>query len=377
MNARPTSRGWAVLCAAVLAFAAGQWFGFDLLRALGAAGLGTVLAAAVLTVRGVQVEVTRSVHPERVTRGEPALARLTATPRGRRQPAFFATDCAGPFTRTVRIPPSLPGVSRTLQYELPTSVRGRQQVGPLRLHRSDPLGLARNALPAGDTATLWVHPRRYPAKAPASGYPRHHHEGVASDHALRGSTDLLEVRPYQPGDEVRHLHWKATARTGRLMVRDYADPEQPRFTLLLDTRHGVFPPAVFEEAVDLTASLLVAAGRAGRHNRLVTTGGVDRTFAGGAETLRSLLDDLSELRQTAAEAAPVPVPLLREAARHGCLAVVTAAADPGALAGLQARFGAVFVLELGARDGTRSLPGLPVLRAATAAEAVARWNEVA
>ncbi len=378
MNAGPTPRGWAVLVLSILAFAVGEWFGFDLLRALGAAGLGTVLAAAVLTLRRVRVDVTRSVHPDRVTRGEPALARLTATPRGRRQAGFFATDLAGPFTRTVRIPPSLPGTSRTLQYELPTSVRGRQEVGPLRLHRGDPLGLARNGLSTGDTATLWVHPRRYPAKAPAAGYPRHHHEGVVSDQALRGSTDLLEVRPYQPGDEVRHLHWKATARTGQLMVRDYADPEQPRFTLLLDTRHGVFPPPVFEEAVDLTASLLVAAGRAGRHNRLVTTGGVDRTFSGGSDALRVLLDELSEVRQDTTDVGLVPVSLLHEAARGGCLAVVTAAGDPGALAALRPRFSALFVLELGPAAGaTQSVPGLRVLRAGTAAQAVARWNEVA
>lgn len=374
MNARPTARGWAVLLLSVLAFSAGEWFGLDLLRALGAAGLGTVLAAAALTARRVRVEVTRSVHPERVVRGEPALARLTATARGR-QAGFFATDRAGRFTRTVRIPASPPGVSRTLRYELPTSVRGRHEVGPLRLHRSDPLGLARNGLPAGETATLWVHPRRYPARAPAAGYPRHHHEGVVSEHPLRGSTDLLEVRPYQPGDEVRHLHWKATARTGRLMVRDHADPEQPRFTLLLDTRRGAFAPEVFEEAVDLTASLLVAAGPAGR---LVTTGGVDRTVAGGGDALRGLLDDLSELRQTTPDAGPVPVSLLREAARSGCLAVVTPAVDAGAMAGLRPRFGAVYVLELGPVAGAmRSVPGLSVVRAATAAAAVARWNEVA
>ncbi len=369
-----TARGWAVLLVSLLAFGAGEWFGFALVRALGAAGLGTVLAAAILTSRRVRVEVTRSVHPERVTRGEPALARLTATSRGRRQPGFFATDRAGRFTRTVRIPPSLPEVSRTLSYELPTSVRGRQEVGPLRLHRGDPLGLVRTGLPAGDTATLWVHPRRYRAKAPAAGYPRHHHEGVVSDRTLRGSAELLEVRPYQPGDEVRYLHWKATARTGQLMVRDCADPEQPRFTLLLDTRRGVFSPEVFEEAVDLAASLLVAAGR---HVRLVTTGGLDRAFAGGAESVRGLLDELSEIRQTTAEVGPVPVPLVREAGAGGCLAVVTAAADPRALGGLRSRFGSVFVLELAAGAGSRPLPGLLVLRAGSAAEAVARWNEVA
>ncbi len=376
MNVRLTPRGVAFLVVSLLLFGGGQWGGYPLLRALGAAGLGAVAAAVALTARRVRVDVTRAVHPDRVERGEPALARLTATAPGRRQSGCYATDRAGRFRRTVRIPPLHPGVSRTLHYELPTSVRGRQTVGPLSLHRADPFGLARNRVATGETATLWVHPRRYAAKAPSAGHPRHHHEGVTADDSLRGSTDLQEIREYQPGDEVRHLYWKATARTGRLMVRDYADPEQPRFTLLLDTRRDVFEPELFEEAVDLAASLLVAAAQAGRHTRLVTPGGTDRPSAGGMAAVLPLLDELCELRQSEVDTALVPAGLLHGSG-GGCLAVVTATADPSTLAELRPRYRAAYVLELGPPAPPRAGSGVLVLRAGQAREAVARWNEVA
>jgi len=110
------------------------------------------------------------------------------------------------------------------------------------------LGLAANRLSAGESTLLWVHPRTYPMGVSVAGHPRHHHEGRTTEKSLRGSFDLREVREYVVGDDVRHLHWKAAARTGQLMVRDYADPDQPRFTVLLDNRIE-FPAAAVREAV--------------------------------------------------------------------------------------------------------------------------------
>ncbi|MFC5112167.1 DUF58 domain-containing protein [Kibdelosporangium philippinense] len=63
---------------------------------------------------------------------------------------------------------------------------------------------------------------------------------------------------------VRHLHWKATARTGQLMIRDYADPQQPQFTVLLDNRQVIPAAPEFEEAVEVAASLVVAGGESGQ-----------------------------------------------------------------------------------------------------------------
>ncbi|GAA0522808.1 hypothetical protein GCM10011581_38500 [Saccharopolyspora subtropica] len=378
MTVRPTRRGIAVLVLAVLLVACGQWAGFPLLRALGGMLLAAVLAAVAVTARRVRVTVTRSVYPDRIERGKPALARLRVrNPVGTRQPAFLATDTAGGATQTVRIRPLQPAAEATYHYELAVRARGKVTVGPLLLHRVDPFGLATNRLPTGETATLWVHPRQFPARALVSAHLRHHHEGATTDDPLRGSMDLRDVREYVPGDEVRHLHWKATARTGRLMVRDLADPQQPRFTVLLDTRLGAFSPQVFEEAVDLAASLLAASARAGQHSRLVTSSGLDVPTPGGTLAARSLLDALSELARGDGEAL-VPGALSASRGFGGCLAVVTSAgSEMSSLAWLRHRYSAIFVFALGGDGrGARAVTGARVLVADNAEQAVRRWNEV-
>ena len=381
---RPTGRGAAVLGAAALLLAGGFAAAVPLLVVLGAVAAAAVAAALLLTAGRLPVGARRSVHPDRVERGRPALARLRIRNEGpRRQAAFRATDRLGGATRTVAVRALPPGAEAVHHYELTTSARGRLTVGPLTLDREDPLGLARRRLSTGDTATLWVHPRQLPVRTPVAGHPRHHHDGPAAD-ALRGSADLRDVREYVPGDEVRHLHWKATARTGRLMVRDLADPPQSRCTVLLDTRRGA-PAEAFEEAVDLTASLLCAAARAGQRGRLLTSAGLDLPVPDGPPGVRRLLDTLAELgRDDAGDG------LLTAAARHsgGTLIVVTAAAKAAVPAGLRRRFAAVVVVALGpvaapanpvaAPAGPVPAPaGVRVLRATGAEDAVRRWSEVA
>jgi len=53
----------------------------------------------------------------------------------------------------------------------------------------------------------------------------------------RGSgSELLSLRNYQPQDDLRYVDWKATAKTKRLMVRDFAAEDQKRFILVFDNR---------------------------------------------------------------------------------------------------------------------------------------------
>lgn len=360
---RLTGRGIAVLAAAIMLVAAGWWAAVPLLTALGVLFLAAVLAAVPLTAGGLRAEVRRSIYPDRVERGRPALARLRVrNPGPRRLGGFLATDAAGPHTRTVGVRALLPGAETVLHYELPTSRRGRFTVGPLTLHRADPFGLARSRRSTGETATLWVHPRQLPARVPAAGYPRHHHEGTTGDAALRGSVDVRDVREYVPGDEVRHLHWKATARTGRLMVRELTDPPQSRFTVLLDTTR----PDRFEDIVEVAASLLGAAVQAGQHARLITSSGVDLAAHGGAFALRELLDVLCEIAPDATRAPP----RLGSGPAGGGLVVVTAG-DPGPVPAGRFRSVAVIALTADPVD----VPGVRTLIAESAEDAVRRWNE--
>lgn len=374
-----TRRGACTLAVAVVLIALGLVAGYPLPVALGAIGVGAVVAALGVAGRKPRVEVIRELYPDRVERGGRAVITLRVhNPGTRRQGGFTAVDRVGEDRVTVAVRPLAAGAEQPYLNELPTGRRGRHEVGPLTLFRADALGLGRSELSLGGTAALWVYPRTHPVGAVTGGLPLHHHDGEATETSPRGSLDLREVRPYVPGDEVRHLHWKATARTGQLMIRDYADPHQPQFTVLLDDRHEMTAPE-FEEAVELAASLVVAAADADHRCRLVTPGGVDVETASGWDAVQRYLAELCVITRTEEAGLPlVPGALAR--AGGGTFVVISSAVtvssdDRAALVGMRPRYGDM-ILVVGLDGVAPGVPGVRVLRAANAVDAIRQWQTV-
>ena len=91
--------------------------------------------------------------------------------------------------------------------------------GPLRLRLVDPFGLVERSAVGTDTASLVVVPRVRPlgAGGPAGGHGGGG-EGARRSIAVHGEDDV-STREYRHGDDLRKVHWRATARTGELMVR--------------------------------------------------------------------------------------------------------------------------------------------------------------
>jgi uncharacterized protein (DUF58 family) len=74
--------------------------------------------------------------------------------------------------------------------------------------------------------------------------------------------DLYALRDYQPTDSARHVHWKASARSGSLMVREFAREEDSRVMLVFDPHSGAAEADSteketerFEQAVELCAAI--------------------------------------------------------------------------------------------------------------------------
>jgi uncharacterized protein (DUF58 family) len=82
-----------------------------------------------------------------------------------------------------------------------------------------------------------------------------------------GSITFDALREYVIGDELRHVHWRTTARVGELMVREHVDTSLPRIVVLLDDRaHGYVDAKdreseLFESACEAAASIVAAAVR--------------------------------------------------------------------------------------------------------------------
>jgi uncharacterized protein (DUF58 family) len=147
-----------------------------------------------------------------------------------------------------------------VRYPVPTRRRGVVPIGPLEVTRTDPLGLATAARSHGDAARVWVHPRHHPLAAVPAGITRSLDGRI--DRVPHGSITFATLREYVIGDELRHVHWRTSARVGELMVREHLDTSLPRMVILLDDRADSWSTVdAFEAACEAAASVVVAAAR--------------------------------------------------------------------------------------------------------------------
>jgi uncharacterized protein (DUF58 family) len=348
----PTSRGWATVGGCVACYL-GAWFlGYAELAVLGTGCLAALALGALGLVGGVPLRVRREVAPVRVTRGEQALGLVTVTNQGRWSTRpLLATDHCGGTAVSVRIPRLRAGAPHTSTYFLPTHRRGELAVGPLRLIVTDPLGLFRRSRTYGAAATLLVHPRTVPLDTPPSGHAANV-EGPTSDTAPGGTVTFHTLREYVFGDDLRYIHWRTSARTGTLMMRHLIDSSLPQTVVLLDNRGVSYVDEErFELAVDIAASVLVAATRAGFPVALATTDSPLWTVEGGRAGLTALLRRLALVRDAGPASLVQVIPGLRPGGSGGSLTVVTGRCDPAELdrlAAVRARFDRALLVRVGA-----------------------------
>ncbi|HSK63962.1 MAG TPA: DUF58 domain-containing protein [Pyrinomonadaceae bacterium] len=152
--------------------------------------------------------------------------------------------------------------------------------------------------------------------------------------------DLFSMRDYQPQDDLRHIDWKATARSRRLTVREFTSEDERRITIVLDTRLPGDPGEElrerFERGVVQTASLLKHFIEERAEVRLVLGHEVG-PFGSGMEQLYRCLKRLAlvtpvEGAQTESfEIDPtMKTSLTRDAVGHDYAILLTAAA-PGSI----------------------------------------------
>ncbi len=279
-----TNAGWAAIVLCVGAYLGGWWLGWLELMIL-AAGCGIALLIAGVSIFGrFPFAIDRSIQPRQVTRGDDAFGLLQVTNTGR-VPTFprTARDSFGGRPVPVRIPSLRPGVQHEVRYLLPTDQRGEFAVGPVSVARTDPLGLLRRERIHGEVDTFVVYPRIHPVLLSASGITKDL-DGPTSDSSPQGGIAFHTIRPYEMGDDYRHIHWRSTAKTGgSLMVRHFVDNRRPYIGVVLDThRESYANQESFELAVEIVASLSQSAMRAGMPAGLHAATATGDGFSGSA-----------------------------------------------------------------------------------------------
>lgn len=160
------------------------------------------------------------------------------------------------------LPATVPGAQIEAAAEINIPLRGVWEIGPAQLIGTDPLGMFARRGPHSSALRLLALPQildipwiwRRQLLSPAAR--------ILSGARARQGGEFWGVRPHEPGDELRHVHWKATARRGDLVVKEYAKSRELSVLIWLDVSRasliGFGAHSSLEMSLSLAASLLVA-----------------------------------------------------------------------------------------------------------------------
>jgi uncharacterized protein (DUF58 family) len=302
-----TSSGYIALCGAVIAWGLGRVVAGTVMYIAAYGAVAFVGLALATAPRRLGLRGERTGLFPRTREGERLDVEITL--RARRGVSTFVLEERIPekLGTPVRVPIARLGANKevTHHYSLRCARRGVYQVGPLVAVAADPLGLSRRETIVAEPFELLVHPslelvsdrpltRQFedpPIRPPVSKpWP--------------SGLEFYGMREYKPGDDLRRIVWRATARTGRVMVREAEQGITDHITIVLDTDRGAHSrdgngvSESFEAGVRAAASLGVRHLREGYEIRCETNAGPLTRPLRAAGSQLMLLDGLARIDMT-------------------------------------------------------------------------------
>ena len=312
-----TLRGWSVALTGIALLVVARIFGAGPVEQFGFALLVLpLLAIAVVRLGKHDLEVVRRTNPERVRAGSKVKVTLEIKNRGRGPAPLLLLEDRVPTDVAGRARFALHGVEpkgrRYASYELRPPRRGHYQVGPLTLTSTDPFGLARRASAATPTASILVHPRVEPLALPRDFGDRRSLAVSALRQPIGAQgEDFYTLREYNEGDDLRKVHWPATAKRGRYMIRQEETPWHTRATVVFDDRtsahDGIGDTSSFERVIEATASIVDLYHRSGYTYRLTGATAAGLQASKGSPHFNRSLDLLATVMTSSAGAEGDPL----------------------------------------------------------------------
>ena len=252
--------GRAVLALLVASYAAVRWAGLAEFVVVGVLCVVLLVLALPFVLLPTRVRARIVLRPTHTVAGETGVARLHV--RNRSPLPLLHPAVRLPIGRDEvwrRLPTLRPGVETVHELAVPTTRRGVIGVGPVRARRTDPLGLLRREATWGRAAELYVRPRMITLDALGTGFLRDQ-DGAPLDEISMDDLAFHALREYVRGDDLRHVHWRSSARAGQLLVRQYHQTRRNHVTVLLDDAGSAYDGEEdFELAVSVAASLALRA----------------------------------------------------------------------------------------------------------------------
>jgi len=162
-------------------------------------------------------------------------------------------DRAQPFF----VPAVFKGQTLQLSYQTTCHRRGFYTFPAVKLRSKGPFSLFSTRRTLNVPGQILIYPQYYPLKR----MRLLENKGFADRQALRvgAGSEVIGTREYRSGDSLRQIHWRSTARTGKLVVKEFTDHDQLTMAVVLDlSRQGSLGRgkfSAFETAIRLAASL--------------------------------------------------------------------------------------------------------------------------
>jgi uncharacterized protein (DUF58 family) len=373
----PTRQGWLALITGIATIVSARLFGVLELYVIGITILAAVLVAVVtVRLRPLRMRITRRVTPRRVHAGEQARVELIATNRAKLRTPMLALR--NPVSSTqgaqLQLAPLSSGRTTRAAYRLPTRRRGFITIGPLRLTRGDVLGLASRTVEAAPATTVIVLPQWFRVAVPGFGGD----QGPLGQHlrmrALgRAGEEFRSLRDYVPGDDLRRINWKASARAETFKVRENETAAMRNMAVVLDQGAGLHSAESFERAISSAASIVLSASEAERDVRFATSLGHDLSPA--TTGMEPLLEHLAMANPAAQGSVINAVGALGSRLTGGVLVLVGGRIDHATMNALRGAAGADAAVAVACEGPVPPpMPGVFVVDASSEAGFVAGWN---
>jgi uncharacterized protein (DUF58 family) len=321
------------------------------------------------------IDARREVRPERLHVGANGRVDVIIDNRsGRPAPSLRLSDGFDEGRRVASfvVAPLAPGAVARAAYRVPTRRRGRYVVGPLIAAVHDPFELVQRSWIACTTSEIVVRPRLHDLAAPPmSGRgPLVDVDATTRSASNELGDEFLTLRRYEMGDDVRLVHWRSTARTGELMLRQNAARWRSQAVVVLDTRTDAHSDQSFEVAVEATASVFARLVRQRRLVEVLTSAG-EHVGIGG-DRRHDVLDRLATVTADGHDHLALVLATLRAHRTADLVVLVLGELMPGT-ENLIARLGGIPTVTVLTAPGP-AVPPRPVVVDASTTPFATAWN---
>lgn len=287
--------GWVVLGGGIATLVVGLVLGWSELICVGVALLAAFSCSFGFVFGRVAFAVKIELSPRRVVAGSRARGLMVLT--NVRDKPSGETRFELPVGRGLAqflIPGLAAGAEHEELFTVPTNTRAVIVAGPAESIRGDELGMLRRVVRWAEPVELFVHPLTATLKPSAAGLLRDL-EGEVTKTITNSDISFHALRAYEPGDDRRYVHWRTSARTGQLMVRQFEETRRSELIVLFADDESYYETVdEFELAVSILASLAVQIIRDGTRISVLTSSEDLRTT-----TAQSLLDDSCRITSSA------------------------------------------------------------------------------